>query len=306
MGRIWVLGGGGGADLDVITADSKDLRAGKVIVDKDGNPLTGTLPDWGSWGATGLATGASVTIPAGIHDGTGKVVAKSLADQTPGNLAAGNMLSGAYGYSNGVRVNGGIASMGAQTVTPGNAAKTVSCSGKYMTGNVTVKAVAGLTAANIKKGVTVGGVTGTWEGYVANPTDLYYKGSNPAGFYVSDNGAGYCSASFDGVYITATSTTTSANGVTITAGRTYNLSGYSKLIIELNISKNPPYKDTNGGIYFKNGSEQLGRLWEAGLFYPIGAKTYSFDLSNVQKVVTPSLDFVLRTATVQITRIRLE
>ena len=140
---------------------------------------------------------------------------------------------------------------------------------------------------------------------MANPTDLYYKGSNPAGFYVSNNGGGYCSASFDGLYITVTSTTTSANGLTITAGRTYNLSGYSKLIIELNVIKAPPYKDTNGGIYFKNGNEQLGRLWEDGLFYPIGTKTYSFNLSNVQKVVTPSLDFTTRTATIQITRIRL-
>ena len=306
MGRIWVLGGGGGADLDVITAGSKDLRAGKVIVDKDGNPLTGTLPDRGSWGATGLAAGASVTIPAGIHDGTGRVIAKPLADQTPGNLAAGNMLSGAYGYSNGVRVNGGIASMGAQSVAPGAAVQKVSCRGKYMTGDVTVQAVAGLTAANIKKGVTVGGVTGTWEGYVANPTDLYYKGSNPAGFYVSDNGNGFGSASFDGVYITATSTTTSANGVTITAGRTYNLSGYSRLVIELNVIKAPPYYNSNGGLFFKNGSEELGRLWQDGLYGTIGQKTYSFDLSNVQKVVTPSLDFTLRTATVQITRIRLE
>ena len=105
---------------------------------------------------------------------------------------------------------------------------------------------------------------------MANPTDLYYKGSNPAGFYVSDNGAGHCSASFDGVYITVTSTTTGASGLTITAGRTYNLSGYSRLIIELNV-----------------------------------IKAYSFDLSNVQKVVTPSLDFTTRTAAIQITRIRL-
>lgn len=43
MGRIWMLGGGGGADLDVITAEAKDVLAGKVIVDKDGNPLSGTM-----------------------------------------------------------------------------------------------------------------------------------------------------------------------------------------------------------------------------------------------------------------------
>ena len=160
----------------MITAAAGDIRTGKVSVDKDGEPLTGTLVDNGSWSSSGLAAGASVTIPAGIHDGTGKVTAKSLADQTPGNLAAAKMLSGVYGYSNGAKVTGNIASMGAQTVTPGNSAKTVSCSGKYMTGNVTVSAVANLTAANIKKGVTVGGVKGTWEGYVVEATDLYNNG----------------------------------------------------------------------------------------------------------------------------------
>lgn len=292
--------------MDVITANPADVRAGKVIVDKDGEPLTGTLPDRGSWGVAELAAGASVTIPSGIHDGTGKVVAKSLADQTPGNLAAGKMLSDAYGYSNGVRVNGGIASMGAQSVAPGAAVQTVSCRGKYMTGDVTVQAVAGLTAANIKKGVTVGGVTGTWEGYVADPTDLYYRGANPAGFYVSDNGNGYGSASFDGVYITATTTTTSANSVTIAAGRSYNLSGYSRLVVELNVIKTGPYYNSNGGLRLMNGGEQLGQLRDDGLYGTVGQKTYSFDLGAAQKVVTPSLSFVLRTATVQITRIRLE
>lgn len=43
MGRIWMPGGGGGADLDVVTAEAKDVLAGKVIVDKDGNPLSGTM-----------------------------------------------------------------------------------------------------------------------------------------------------------------------------------------------------------------------------------------------------------------------
>lgn len=37
--------GGDGADLDVITAASSDARKGKVIVDKDGNPLTGIMAE---------------------------------------------------------------------------------------------------------------------------------------------------------------------------------------------------------------------------------------------------------------------
>ncbi len=38
-------GGGSGADLDVITAGAGDVLAGKVTVDKEGNPITGTMPD---------------------------------------------------------------------------------------------------------------------------------------------------------------------------------------------------------------------------------------------------------------------
>lgn len=47
MGRVWMPGGGGGADLDVITAGAGDVLAGKVIVDKEGEPVAGTMPDRG-------------------------------------------------------------------------------------------------------------------------------------------------------------------------------------------------------------------------------------------------------------------
>ena len=40
MSRIWLPGGAGGADLDVITAGAGDVLSGKVIVDKEGEPLT--------------------------------------------------------------------------------------------------------------------------------------------------------------------------------------------------------------------------------------------------------------------------
>lgn len=36
---------GGGADLDPVTAAAADVRKGKVIVDKNGNPLTGTMAE---------------------------------------------------------------------------------------------------------------------------------------------------------------------------------------------------------------------------------------------------------------------
>ena len=122
MGRIWMPGGAGGADLDVVTAAAGDVLQGKVIVGQDGEPLTGTLaltgnaadsqvlagktyyntdakarrtgtmPNQGAVAPSGLNAGGSYTIPAGYHNGSGKVTANSLASQTgvqSGKTAAG-------------------------------------------------------------------------------------------------------------------------------------------------------------------------------------------------------------------------
>ena len=50
----------------------------------------------------------------------------------------------------------------AQTITPGTANKTIA-SGRYLTGTQTIKGDSNLVAGNIKKGVSIFGVTGTYE-----------------------------------------------------------------------------------------------------------------------------------------------
>lgn len=287
----------------MITAAAGDIRAGKVIVDKDGEPLTGTLVDNGSWSSSGLAAGASVTIPAGIHDGTGTVTAKSLADQTPGNLAAAKMLSGVYGYSNGTKVTGNIASMAAQTVTPGNTAKTVSCNGKYMTGNVTVSAVANLTAANIKKGVTVGGVTGTWEGYVAAATDLYYKGANSLGFVGSNDQS--TSYKFEATYIQIASLIAYANSVTLTGGKNFQFAGYKTLYLEFYVNK-PSNEDGVWIEVYRDSMSSSNKLiqWTPNI-KTTGNQTLSISLAAHQSSWKLILKFVLRGGGIQVTRIRV-
>ena len=180
MGRIWIPGGGGGADLDVVTAGAGEILAGKVIVDKDGNPLTGTMPNQGAKTAA-LNCGGSYAIPAGYHNGNGKVTANSLASQTPGTAAAAQILSGKTAWVNGVKVTGTMANNGAvaKTITPSASAQSYTVPAGYHNGSgkVSVPAVSNLKAAYIKKGVTVGGVTGTWEGYVTSPLYLYNKGT---------------------------------------------------------------------------------------------------------------------------------
>ena len=169
-------GGGGGVDLDVITAAASDILDGKVIVDKEGNPLTGSMVDRGNWSSSELAAGAAVTVPGGKHDGSGKVTAKSLASQTPGTATAGHILSGQTAWVNGNEIPGAIPRQAGGTLTPSTSTVTASCANKYMTGNYTIPAFTLPAAGDIRKGVTVNiygkTVTGTLQQWLSSPTDV--------------------------------------------------------------------------------------------------------------------------------------
>ncbi len=289
MGIIWMPGGGGGADLDVITAGAADVLEGKVIVDQDGNPIGGTMPNRGAWESSGLAAGSSVVIPPGYHNGAGKVTAKDLASQTPGNLAANKMLAGTYGYSNGARVDGNIVSQGALTLNPGTTAKTGSVAGKYMTGNITVPAVS-IPAAYIKKNQVItfpdgSKVTGTFEGWVATPTDLYYNGVDPAGF---STGGGSSGITYDGIRITIPQNRYSPY---ITASNSYNFTPYTKLNIDMQYSKDSLNTGNDTGISISNvGGSSIDASIKTGDRYA-GRYTFSIDITNIGITVRPRLVF---------------
>lgn len=137
-----------------------------------------------------------------------------------GNIGAGDVRKNKIAYSKGTRFTGTMAEQGGSTVTPGTANKTAVASGRYVTGNIIVAGDADLKADNIKKGVNIFGVTGTWSGYVVTATDLYLRGQNPAGFRGS-------TAEFQsgGIYIPDAITS-------LTGSKTYNFSPYTKLNIE--------------------------------------------------------------------------
>lgn len=228
MGKIWMPGGGNSTDLDMVTASAGDVLTGKVIVDTEGESVTGTMANRGAVSQS-LNAGTSYTIPAGYHNGSGIVTGNSLSSQTSGTAVAGNILSGRTAWVNGSQLTGTIASLAGSTVTPGASQQTVSSSGKYMTGNVVVSAVANLSAANIKKGVTVGGVTGTWEGYVPTTVDLYLRGNNIAGFTVFNeiNISGDPIPVFDSAQITFNNVT---SYTPITASK--NLTGHNTVSVQ--------------------------------------------------------------------------
>lgn len=100
-----IIHSSGGADLDVITAAASDVRKGKVIVDRDGNPLTGTMAEKG---------------------------AATYYGQNYDQVIAAN---------------------------------------QYLTGNQTIVGDGNLQPWNIKRGVTIFGRAGTFEGWL----DLYHN-----------------------------------------------------------------------------------------------------------------------------------
>ena len=74
------------------TAGTGHILTGKTAY-AGGKKITGTMPDQGAKTAS-LNCGGSYTIPAGCHNGSGKVTANSLASQTGATAQAQHILAG--------------------------------------------------------------------------------------------------------------------------------------------------------------------------------------------------------------------
>lgn len=86
-----------------------DAVAGDILTGKiawvDGAKVTGTMANNGAV-SQAINAGGSYTIPAGYHNGSGKVTGNSLASQTSANAAAGDIRSGKTAWVNGANVTG--------------------------------------------------------------------------------------------------------------------------------------------------------------------------------------------------------
>lgn len=98
-----------------------DAAAANILSGKKawvaGTQITGTMKDNGAVAPSALAAGGSYTIPAGYHNGSGKVTAVSLASQTAGTAAASEILSGETAWVGGSKVTGTMTNNGAKTLT---------------------------------------------------------------------------------------------------------------------------------------------------------------------------------------------
>ena len=136
-----------------------DVLSGKVAYAR-GQYIIGSMPNNGAKTAA-LDCGESYSIPAGYHNGAGRVSANSLASQTGATAAASDILSGKTAYVNGSKITGNIPSKAAATYTPSTQDQEIAAK-QYLSGKQTIKGDANLAAGKIKKGVSIFGVAGSF------------------------------------------------------------------------------------------------------------------------------------------------
>lgn len=185
------------ATVDPTTLDSnltaENVRAGTTIFN-----ITGTMsPTEGmnlESGTKTLTSSSATYSPSSGYDGFSSItVSVSDSDLTAANIKKGvdilgtvgtytsdadataaQILSGKTAYVNGSKITGTISSVSGSTITPGTTRKTAIAAGKYASGAIYVAGSSYLTAANIKKGTTIFGVRGTYEGepeYIVSSTE---------------------------------------------------------------------------------------------------------------------------------------
>lgn len=135
--KIGGNGGSGGTDTSDATATASDIRDGKTAY-VNGEKVTGTIP------AVEQATPSISVTESGLIF--------VFTTQNTGYVRGGTKTT-----------TKSLTTQAAQTITPGTSNKTIA-SGLYLTGTQTIKGDANLVAGNIKSGVSIFGVAGTYEG----------------------------------------------------------------------------------------------------------------------------------------------
>lgn len=109
----------------------------------------------------------------------------TLIDLTNDTVTSNKMLSNTTAHDkSGSAIVGSIPSKSAQTYTPGTSNQTIAAS-QYLTGTQTILGDANLVASNIKDGVSIFGVNGTYSGSV-DTANMYAGSTTPSAANIDD------------------------------------------------------------------------------------------------------------------------
>ena len=180
----------GGTDTSDATATASDILSGKTAY-VDGEKITGNIATKTSSDLT--ASGATVTVPKGyyasqatksITNGSAKTPATTVTKNPTISVSTSGLITASVsgtqsitptvtagyvssGTSGTITVSGSatkqLTTKAATTYTPSTTDQTIS-SGTYLTGTQTIKGDSNLVAGNIKSGISIFGVNGTYEG----------------------------------------------------------------------------------------------------------------------------------------------
>ena len=159
----------GGLDTSDATAAAADILAGKTAY-VEGEKITGTIP---SKSASNLTeSGGTVTVPAGYYATqatksvatAAQATARITVNSSTGLKTATATQTAGYVSSGTKSATKQLAFQAAKTITPGTANQTVVTANTYVGGAITVKGDSNLIAGNIKKGTSIFGVAGDYEG----------------------------------------------------------------------------------------------------------------------------------------------